>query len=157
MKTHGLRSNPLYDTWHNMMRRCYNKDHHAYANYGGRGIDVCERWHSVVNFISDITERPFKGAQLDRKDNNKGYFPANCEWVTPTENGRNTRINKNILYKGRYVRLHELSKISGFPEKMINSRLARGWSPEDAVSIPKRSPNDKKPVKRCLDSQGSTK
>ena len=41
---HGYTKHPLYGRWSNMKARCYNKNHHAYKNYGGRGIKVCEDW-----------------------------------------------------------------------------------------------------------------
>src|SRR6266849_4683679 len=48
----------IYEIWHSMMQRCYNPNHPAYAGYVGRGICVCERWHSFVNFLVDMGEPP---------------------------------------------------------------------------------------------------
>ena len=58
-----------YSTWSNMKTRCYSPKHHAYADYGGRGIRVCEQWllkcgHGFANFIADVrttTERDDAG------------------------------------------------------------------------------------------------
>src|SRR5262249_25299818 len=36
---------PGYATWITMHARCYNPNHAAFKNYGGRGIQVCYRWH----------------------------------------------------------------------------------------------------------------
>jgi hypothetical protein len=78
-----------------MLWRCENKDAVEYKYYGGRGIFVCERWHSFVNFYADMGERPIE-TSLDRIDNNKGYFAENCRWASRAEQARN-RSNNRLL------------------------------------------------------------
>ena len=34
----------LYTIWCKMKQRCYNSNHTAYKNYGGRGISICKTW-----------------------------------------------------------------------------------------------------------------
>ena len=70
---HGAWGNPLFKVWSSMMRRCYNPHDEKYRLYGERGISVCERWHAVNNFISDMSEGYQKDLQIDRKNNNDGY------------------------------------------------------------------------------------
>ena len=79
-----------YASWHAMKLRCQNKNHDSYKNYGGRGIEVCERWEDFKNFLSDMGERP-EGKTLDRIDGNDNYRPDNCRWATPLEQSRNRR------------------------------------------------------------------
>jgi len=76
--------------WYGMMARCYNPEHVAYKHYGGRGIDVCERWHTFVNFYADMGLPP-DGASLDRVDNERGYSPENCRWATNQQQALNRR------------------------------------------------------------------
>lgn len=79
-----------YGSWHAMLQRCENPKHHAFKNYGGRGIVVCERWHLLENFLADMGPRP-PGKSLDRINNNGNYEPGNCRWATPKEQIANQR------------------------------------------------------------------
>lgn len=83
----------MYGIWAGMVNRCTNPKHERYADYGGRGITVCDRWlgpQGVTNFIADMGERP-EGLTVDRKDNDKGYSPDNCRWATYVVQNNNRR------------------------------------------------------------------
>ncbi len=100
---HARKGNPspTYMRWFAMIRRCTNKNHKQYKDYGGRGITVCERWlHSFENFLSDMGEVPGK-LTLDRKDNAGNYEPSNCKWSTRKEQNRNRRDSIMITYQGK--------------------------------------------------------
>ena len=90
---HGLHKHPLYNVWGHIKRRCYNTTDKNYMSYGGRGIIVCEEWKNDFKSFYDwaISNGYKKGLTLDRKDNNKGYEPPNCRWVTKTIQSRNQR------------------------------------------------------------------
>ena len=82
--------------WSDMKRRCHNENHHAYANYGGRGISVCERWRgSFESFLEDMGVRPDPRLTLERVDNNAGYSPDNCVWASRLDQGLNKRDYRN--------------------------------------------------------------
>lgn len=98
----GNAKHPLYYTWKNMLSRCYYKKHRDYHLYGGRGIQLCERWLDFNNFIADMGEKPTPQHQLDRIDSDGNYEPSNCRWVTPTENTINSRPRNGRKYKGVY-------------------------------------------------------
>lgn len=71
-KIHGL-----------MISRCHKPGSSGYANYGGSGIFVCDRWRGpdgYKHFIEDMGERP-PGKSLDRINSKKGYSPDNCRWA----------------------------------------------------------------------------
>lgn len=105
---HGLRSNPLYHCYTNMIDRCYRKTHKSFLHYGGRGISVCDEWMKndyvgMRSFVSWAENNGYAdGLQLDREENNGNYEPSNCRFVTPSSNIINQRLRKDNSsgYKG---------------------------------------------------------
>lgn len=86
-----------YNCWNSMMQRCYNPKYKRFADWGGRGIIVCDDWHNPNNFGKWAEENGFqKGLQIDRINNDGNYEPSNCRFVSATENMRNRR-NSIIL------------------------------------------------------------
>jgi hypothetical protein len=100
---HGKWDHPLYGTWSNIMDRCYNQKCKAYPQYGGVGIDVCERWHDISNFIVDMGQKK-TGESIDRIDGSKGYSPENCRWANSTVQSRNRQFVKLTLEKAENIR-----------------------------------------------------
>ena len=78
-----------------MKSRCLYKRGEQYADYGGRGIHICERWLlpkcvGFKNFIDDMGPRPV-GKTLDRIDPCGHYEPGNCRWADATTQNHNQR------------------------------------------------------------------
>ena len=108
MSNDNRTKHPLYSTWLTMRDRCNNPRNRHYANYGGRGIFVCERWNKIGGagfwaFVDDMGDRP-EGTTLDRIDNNSGYSPENCRWATKIEQSLNKRTNRKTPYISTRVR-----------------------------------------------------
>ena len=92
---HGLSGHPLYSTWEGMLARCENPKATSYQWYGARGIQVCERWHDLATFISDIEgwlgPRP-EGMTLDRIFNDHDYRLDNVRWADTYTQNNNQRM-----------------------------------------------------------------
>ena len=134
---HGMITHSAYGTWKSMMGRCHNSNDKDYADYGARGIVVCEAWHDMPTFAQDVGEKP-ANCSLERIDNSKGYEPSNCKWATPFEQGANKRNNHHLLIHGEVIHLAEVSRVYGIKESTLRNRLYLGMSDEDAVFVPVR-------------------
>lgn len=136
---HNLSYQPEYRVWQTMRLRCTEPTHPAYPSYGGRGITICDRWlDSPQNFIEDMGQKPTKKHEIDRIDNDKGYFKENCRWATRSENDRNRRSTRWVEYRGERRKLVELREEAGLTESQVYNRLKMGWSIEKVLETPVR-------------------
>lgn len=86
---------PEYKSWAGAIQRCTNPNDAAYANYGGRGIKVCDRWlESYENFLADMGRKPNSRHSIDRINNDGNYEPGNCRWATAYQQRHNRRDSK---------------------------------------------------------------
>lgn len=112
-----------------MKRRCDNKNVKAYADYGGRGIRVCDDWsNSYVAFMEWALSNGYKETlSIDRIDNNGNYEPSNCRWVDMTTQANNRRSNVIYTYNGETHNIAEWADITGITYKTLHYRLSHGW------------------------------
>lgn len=138
---HGGEGSRLYNIWHHMKERCLNHKHVNYRNYGGKGISVCEEWSNDFSAFRDWAEKNGyeEGLTIDRIDGDKGYSPTNCRWATYKQQGRNRKTNR--IVQGKTIA--EWAENASVSANSIRVRLRKGWSIEDACSIPPgRKPDD---------------
>lgn len=86
----------LYQIWKSMIARCQNPNHKSYADYGGRGISVCEEWSDpYCGFVSFVKWAKYHGYEnglsIDRINNDKGYSRDNFRWVDWNTQANNRR------------------------------------------------------------------
>jgi hypothetical protein len=119
-----------------MIQRCTNPNFDQFADYGGRGITVCERWRDFAAFLADMGE-PEPGLSIERRDNDAGYSPGNCYWATRAQQRANQRIRKDAAYievEGKRVRLSDVAREHGIRRSTLHARIKRGWSIERALT-----------------------
>jgi hypothetical protein len=127
-----------YSAWVGMHGRCFNPKNHKYADYGGRGITVCDRWrYSFENFLADMGRKPSLKHSLGRIDNDGNYEPGNCRWETIAQQTRNRRSNRLLTIHGETLCLTDWAKRYGLPPRTVLARVRDyGWTIERALTTP---------------------
>ncbi len=121
--------------WNDMKRRCLNPEFERYADYGGRGISICNAWMEYANFLADMGPKP-DGCLLDRIDNDGNYEPGNCRWVSHSASSSNRRSTKLLEFEGESLPFRHMAAKYGLGEKTLAHRLAIGWGIEKALLTP---------------------
>ena len=136
----GMWDTPTHRVWSGVLSRCCNPGNKSYSNYGGRGITVCEEWKDFSLFHSWALSSGYQeGLEIDRTNNNGGYCPENCRWVSRSVNCRNRRNNLVFTAFGETKTAkdwHEDSRcvVPGFAT--LCQRIRNGWQSEKALSHP---------------------
>lgn len=143
LATHRKTKSRLFHVWQSMKQRCENPHAHAYADYGGRGIKVCDKWsNDFVTFeewalAHGYDENALHGeCTLDRIDVNGNYEPSNCRWVDMAQQQNNKRSAVLITYNGRTMSVADWSRETGLSHSAILGRIRRGWNVEKALTTP---------------------
>ncbi len=125
-RTHGLSDTRTHVIWMNMRDRCRRPGNKNYADYGGRGIRVCERWEQFEAFFADMGEAP-AGLSLERRDNDGNYSPDNCVWASRKVQARNQRRTVRISHNGRTMALvGVLALVQGVGHGFEHPRVLEG-------------------------------
>lgn len=141
-ESRGTNRTKEYSVWRGIITRCENPNFRYWADYGGRGIKVCERWrNSFVDFLADVGRAPSPKHSIDRINNDGDYEPSNVRWVTSAEQAKNRRSNILVDYNGNTVILAEACRLAGVDYKRTLQRIrVYGWSFDDAIKMKWRKP-----------------
>lgn len=140
---HGMSNTRLYDIYYAMIKRCYNPTtENNKKNYHDKGIVVCDEWLQDNKAFFDwaLSHGYDDNLTIDRIDNNKGYSPDNCRWVTMYEQNQNRNDTIKVKYNDEIHSIVEwIAKLNlKLSRTTIRDRLIRnGWDVEDAFFTPK--------------------
>lgn len=133
-KKHGMYQTRIYSIWENMKARCNCPSEKHYMNYGGRGIKVCQSWNEFENFYKWAIQNGYNdNLTIDRIDNDKGYSPDNCRFVSRIVQQNNRRVNKTITYNNETHTIAEWSRIKNIKASTIRARLKYGWKDTEKI------------------------
>lgn len=155
-KKHGDTGTRLYNLHWGMIRRCYNSAEISYPLYGGRGIKICDEWHTPENhtigwlnfknwaYNNGYYDQPNDTPKsellsIERRDPNKNYCPENCLWIPLKMQSRNTNCTRYLHIFGKKISITEWAELCGELAASIETRLLNGWSEIDAATIPTRA------------------
>lgn len=139
---HGMEGTIFFSKWAGIKRRCLNKNDKRYNNYGGRGIKVCDRWLSFINFRDDMYQSYLehynkfgKNTSIDRINNNGNYEPNNCKWSTQREQCNNKNNNVLITYKGETLTIKQWANKLNISNTTLWNRLnTLHWSVKKSLT-----------------------
>lgn len=125
--THGMSKTRMHRIWEKMRGRCrksYGKDIKVYQ---ARNITVCEEWDKdFMSFYNWSMANGYKeNLTIDRIDNDKGYCPENCRWITNAEQQLNKRNTVKVIYNGEEIPLVELCRRLNFKYKLAHARYIK--------------------------------
>lgn len=128
----------LKEVWRSARKRCQNPKCKDYPHYGGRGITLCKEWQDFETFYEWALSHGYRSdLTLDRVNNNRGYRPDNCRWVSRKGQAYNRTTNTYLRCSdGEVHTLEEWARRLGTNPSSISKRLSLGWSVDDAVRKP---------------------
>ena len=108
----------------NIIQRCTNPNSTYFLRYGGRGITVCPEWRTRRNFKEWALSHGYRSdLTIDRIDNDKGYSPDNCRWVTPSQNCNNRSTTHFVTAFGKTQSLTEWSRELNISYNTLKKRV----------------------------------
>ncbi len=152
-RTHGGTNTRLYNIRTLMLARCYNQNDDRFADYGGRGITICEEWQESFEAFRDwaMANGYADGLSIDRRENDGNYEPGNCRWITMAEQASNKRTNRIILAFGESKPVSEWSRDPRCKVRYATLwyRIERGMDPEWSLTTPKLNPQQQAKAKKA--------
>lgn len=136
IKSTKRKYHPLYGSWSNMQRACYQQNSREYASTGALGIEVY--WDNFLDFADWVERklgpRPAPGIKLGRIDHDKNFEPGNLRWSTPKEVGNRCRKNVYVKYKKKTQTIKQWAEEYGINYHTFRDRLGRNWDFWEALT-----------------------
>lgn len=150
-RTHGLTHHPLFKIWQGIKYRCGDPN---IKYYGAKGITVCKEWEKDFKAFYDwaIENNWVKGLDIDRIDNNKGYSPSNCRFITRAANCRNRSNNIIIQHNGQTKTLAEWADDCELTYGGLYIRYKKGIRGDELLSPTKKRVGTANTIRRNLNS-----
>jgi hypothetical protein len=121
-----------------MIKRAEDAGHKSYPFVGARGIRICSEWRNNFRAFEEwaLSNGYEQGLYIDREDNDKGYSPDNCRFITPEHSACNRRSNVYITAWGETKLQKEwlLDTRCTVNHSVLKRELAKGVSPEVAMT-----------------------
>jgi hypothetical protein len=153
-RTHGMNKTPTHRRWSDMLTRATNPAYKQAKDYSERGITVCDGLRKFEGFFALLGEVPPRH-EIDRKDNNGGYWCGSCEeclsknwpmnvhWVSKTINTRNTRKNVFLTHENETHCIAEWAEITNQSPLLIAKRKRSGWPDDECLGFKERPSADR--------------
>lgn len=136
---HGMKHTELYSRWCSMKARCKETTTPNAKRYFERNITYDAKWEKFENFYADMSEGFASDREIDRKDNNLGYFKENCHWVSKQANVRNRSNTVYVQVNGKPRILAEVCEEKGLRYKTVWQRIfSYGETDEERIFSLKR-------------------
>lgn len=144
--THNLSKTKVYKIYHNMITRCYNPNATGYERYGGRGICICDDWHTpadnnytgFLNFYNWMYSHGYHDQpkdtprndqlSIDRIDTNGNYSPQNCRIITMREQAKNKHNNRYINDGTNVYTYFEFARVYNLRGSYVIGKIKKGWN-----------------------------
>lgn len=148
---HGMYKTYFHRVWRGIKNRCLNKKNKHYKDYGGRGINICDRWLKFENFRDDMYQsylehnKEFgdgRNNTIDRINNNSGYYKDNCRWATQKEQCNNRRNSRLITFNNETLTIAQWEEKFSLSSNILYQRIDKlKWSIKKALITPVKKYN----------------
>lgn len=129
----------LREIHRSIRKRCNNPLCKDYGSYGARGIRLCPEWEDFETFYEWAMTHGYRAdLTIDRANNNKGYEPGNCRWVSRRAQANNRTTARRYTIDGHTKSLTDWCRLYNIEPYVVAHRMNDyGWSVSDAVKTPK--------------------